>query len=93
MTMMPNKDKFFTKRGEPTAYAFACGHVQIAYTKNKTFRVKLLRDEHGTCYHIYVYCDHAPGHFTWLTYHNLNDARRKFKMLLRICQNLEEEMQ
>lgn len=66
---------YIRKDGQPTAYAFACGHVQHTGENYTDWCSVSLSKEHHT-YHVKV-----RSHGVWYVFDNLKEARKEFNRL------------
>lgn len=72
------------KRGNMTAYAYACRYTDVYRHTNGTttdIRVTLWR-EHGV-YHVRAHNHATHTRLVWGSFHALSDARREFRILRR----------
>ena len=70
---------FFTKNGELTSYALACGYVKEWHlTRNdvKIVRVSLWREHNA--YHVRSHNLATSTRIKWESFYTLNEARREF---------------
>ena len=69
---------FYTKRGDLTAYALACGYVE---TKSRGEKIARLWAEHGV-FHVRTH-DHGRGvRLVWEAFHKLGAARACYRAQL-----------
>jgi len=78
-------EKFYTKKQELTAYALACGYVQLHTSSNGT-QVRLT-DSMGDCWDVRVW---PPGYYdpehpdkSWEQYTSLTEAKAEYRKLVR----------
>jgi hypothetical protein len=70
------KDKFKTKNGNLTPYAFACGYVQEK--ESNGIKVKLWH-EGGPLYHVMAFDFNRSKRLFWESFERLSDARAFYK--------------
>jgi len=76
-----SQPKFYNKDKSLTAYALACGYIQVRYFNN--IRVELLHDT--GCYHVKVF-DRTltPSRQVWDNFSTLTEARQAFADNVRL---------
>jgi hypothetical protein len=67
-------DKFRTKNGELSQYAFYCGYIQQA--ENDNVRLQLSWD--SACWKVYAYDFNSHTRLLWECFYNLTEARKLF---------------
>lgn len=75
------RKKFYTKSGELSQYALACGYIQVLESIDEKVRVKLFAD--NSHYHVRVFSDRYIDAYKTLPwdvfeYNRLTDARKAF---------------
>ena len=84
----PKKTRFRNADGSLTAYAFACGYVEVFGDKHQhsTKYVELYKDG---CWHVryYIRGDFRGMKFVWKSFSKLGDARKHYKERIKEIKN------
>ena len=68
---------FFTKSGELTSYALACGYVKEWHLVKESTKIQVKLWQEHNIYHVRSH-NFATTRIKWESFHTLSEARREF---------------